>query len=39
MGTRKNASIVWRMLVIVGLRIGGPVLADHLHIIAPLDTS
>jgi hypothetical protein len=29
---------VWRMLVIVGLRIGGPVLADHPHTIAPMGT-
>jgi hypothetical protein len=25
---------VWRMLVIVGWRIGGPVLADHPHSVA-----
>lgn len=37
-GTRKNASIVWRMLVIVGCSIGGPVLADRLRILAPLGT-
>jgi hypothetical protein len=29
---------VWRMLVIVGWRIGGPVLADHPHSVAPLGT-